>query len=362
MFEKIHKRILFPAVCFFLAPAAAPAQPVDFLKWEKLPAIPDQQGFAGGYAGVCGMMLVFAGGANFPDKRPWEGGTKTWYDKVFTLEPGASEWREAGRLPKKSGYGLSLQLKDGFVIIGGGDAKENFAGVWKVTRAKNGALKFDDWPALPKPLAMLTGAVVKDYIYVFGGLESASVTEAANVFYRISIKNPAAGWETLPPCPGGGRFLATAGAAGGVFYIFSGARPDGTQAKRVWLTDAWSYDPAGGVWKKLADLPRAAVAAPPQAIPAGKRHLLVVGGDNGAQWEIRHPNHKGFPRTVFAYDTASDAWTTAGEAPFSLVTTSMAPWNGGFVIVSGEREPGIRSPEAWKAAVAKVPGAGVSGK
>jgi len=61
--------------------------------------LPDREGFAGSYAGVSGGALIVAGGANFPDKRPWEGGTKIWYDRIFVLEPAASTWRTVGRLP-----------------------------------------------------------------------------------------------------------------------------------------------------------------------------------------------------------------------------------------------------------------------
>lgn len=68
------------------------------LAWRPLPRLPDKEGFAGSFAGVSRGVLLVASGANFPDQRPWEGGTKVWYDRVFALEPGATVWREAGRL------------------------------------------------------------------------------------------------------------------------------------------------------------------------------------------------------------------------------------------------------------------------
>ena len=33
-------------------------------------------------------VLIVAGGANFPDKVPWEGGEKICYDKIFLLAAG----------------------------------------------------------------------------------------------------------------------------------------------------------------------------------------------------------------------------------------------------------------------------------
>ncbi len=329
--------------------ASASEREDPVLSWTQISSIPDKEGFAGSYGGVAGGALVVAGGANFPDARPWEGGTKTWYDKVFVLEPGAKQWRQEGRLPKASGYGLSLPWKDGFLIIGGGDARENFKAVWHVTRAGGTGVRFSALPDLPRPLAMQAGAVVKHYVYVAGGLETPASNEAANVLYRLNLENMASGWETLEPCPGGGRFLATAGAVGDTLYIFGGARPDGSQAKRVWLTDAWSYHPGSG-WKQLASLPHPVVAPPSPAMPAGQAHLLLVGGDDGAQVGLSDPTkHKGFPRGVLAYHATKNTWSNAGEAPFSLVTTTLVPWDGGFVVTGGERMPGVRSTEVWKA-------------
>jgi hypothetical protein len=53
-----------------------------------------------------------AGGANFPEKLPWEGGTKVWHDTVFVLEKPDAAWKVAGKLPRPLGYGASLSTKD----------------------------------------------------------------------------------------------------------------------------------------------------------------------------------------------------------------------------------------------------------
>jgi N-acetylneuraminic acid mutarotase len=61
----------------------------NFFNWKQAKQIPDEDGFAGSYAGVTNAALLVAGGSNFPgNKRPWTGGTKTWYDKIFILEKG----------------------------------------------------------------------------------------------------------------------------------------------------------------------------------------------------------------------------------------------------------------------------------
>ncbi len=42
-----------------------------------------------------------------------------------------------------------------------------------------------------------------------------------------------------------------------------------------------------------------------------------------------------------------DAWSPAGEAPFSRGTVPTAVWGRQVVIPNGEARPGYRSPEVW---------------
>ena len=89
----------------------------------KGPPIPDAHGFAGPFAGVSAGTLVVAGGANFPESYPWEGGSKVWHDRIFLLPEGAGEWTVSNaRLPKALAYGVSVSLPDqnnSIVMLGG---------------------------------------------------------------------------------------------------------------------------------------------------------------------------------------------------------------------------------------------------
>ena len=44
---------------------------------------------------ACGALLV-AGGTNFPEKMPWEGGKKVWYDDVYVLDRSGGRQLTAG--------------------------------------------------------------------------------------------------------------------------------------------------------------------------------------------------------------------------------------------------------------------------
>ena len=92
-----------------------------YLQWAQLPAIPDPVGLAGSFAGVSNGALLVAGGSNFGNGTPWNGGVKTWYDKIFVLEQANGSWKEAGQLPHPLAYGVSCTWQDGVIIAGGND-------------------------------------------------------------------------------------------------------------------------------------------------------------------------------------------------------------------------------------------------
>lgn len=318
------------------------------LEWKSLPSIPDANGFAGSFAGVSGGALIVAGGTNFPDKKVWEGGTKKWYDDVYVLPTPDGEWRKAGKLPKASGYGVSITTDAGVVVIGGGNAIEHFRDV--VLLQWNGrAIHAAPLPSLPKACAFMTGALTGTTIFVCGGIEKPEATAAMDSLWSLNLSDLEAGWKTHDPLPAAGRILAAGGVRDGAFFLFSGAslKPgeDGKPA-REWLKDAWKFSPADG-WKRLADSPRVAVAAP-SPLPGSGAKLLIIGGDDGALVNFEpKAKHPGFPRSVLSYDVAADKWAKEGEVPFSLVTTTAVMWNERIIIPGGEARPGVRSPAVW---------------
>ena len=130
-----------------------------FFSWSQAKAVPDSDGFAGSYAGVSNGALLIAGGANFPGGgRPWSGGVKMWHDRIFVLATPHREWKEAGRLPRAMGYGVSLTYGDGVVCLGGGDAERNYADAF-ILRYTGGRVEIVPLPAiwqLTLPSALIT--------------------------------------------------------------------------------------------------------------------------------------------------------------------------------------------------------------
>ncbi len=341
-----------------------PRQGPSVLQWRQLPDLPDTTGFAGPYAGVDGDTLIVAGGANFPDAPPWEGGAKVWHDRIFIGPAATGPWREiAARLDRPMAYGVSLSVPSrGLLCLGGADAQRHYADAWFLRHeSPSGTVRRIDLPSMPGPTAYACGALVANTVYVAGGCKVPNAKTAQRTLWTLDLSVPQADWRwrEMKPCPGPARMLAVAGALGDAFYLFGGVEivpgDDGLPTRR-YLTDAWSYEPRQG-WQRLADLPRPVTAAPTPAMTFGCSHLAILGGDDGTRFRLGSSlgrKHPGFSRDVLAYHPITDTWTTMGELPLHTtpdsppllppVTTSTVPWQGGYLIPSGEVRPGVRTP------------------
>ncbi|MCH7227701.1 sodium/solute symporter [Haloferula sp. A504] len=321
------------------------------LSWSELPPLPDEHGFAGAFAGVSEGSLVVAGGANFPDGAPWAGGEKVWHDRIFVLPESGTEWREAGRLPRPLGYGVSITTPRGVLCIGGSDSQRHHREVF-LLRAKGSEIETVPLPPLPVPLANMAGSLVGETVHIIGGSVSPDATSASSQHFAFDGSE----WTVLEPLPGPGRILPVAGSRADSLFVFSGASlaadPRGNPV-RTYLHDAWKYD-ISNTWTRLADLPRPAVAAPSPAPAVGASHLLVIGGDDGTLVDFQpKSDHPGFTRGILAYDTVTDTWAPSSELPgpmLSPVTTPVIGWSGGFVVPTGEVRPAVRSPQVLLAA------------
>lgn len=345
-------------MCVVSSPLAA-----DPLEWSEVKPLPDEFGFAGSFAGVSGDSLIVAGGANFPEGYPWDGGTKIYHDRIFVLEKPDGDWRVADeRLPKPVAYGVSITVpsRDSVVCIGGNGAEKTFSDVFELKLDGSG-IKVNPLPSLPVESTTGTGLAFGDTLYFASG-ESGGVTHKRFFKMELGAEKPA--WVELPwPDGAKGRILAVAGQQGSTYYLFGGADLGSDKwDKRTYLSDAWAFDTKTEEWQQLSDLPGHASAGPTPAVASGYSHLLLLGGANREFVEEQRAarpdkngagvEHPGFPKRVLAYHTLTDTWAEVGTMPadhFAPVTVPSVNWNGSFVIPSGEIKPGIRSPQVLMA-------------
>jgi solute:Na+ symporter, SSS family len=327
--------------------------------WSELPPIPDKEGYAGMFAGVSHDVLICAGGANFPDKKPWEGGIKQWYDNIYLLKGETEQWAISGqKLPWNRAYGVTVSYQDRVILIGGSDATGHYADVLSLEN-KNGEIIMDSLPALPEPLANMCGVVIDGVIYIAGGNHTPEgLAEKKLYLLNLRASGEELRWLEGPSWPGPARIQSVAAAHNGMFYLFSGfdlrRKADGT-IERMLLQDAYRYQPdkddfQSGQWQQLPDLPRGAAAAPSPAFTLGMDHIVIPGGlDTGTLKYTDPVNHPGFIPDVIAFNVKSNEWVSQPDMPSGAcrVTAPAAFWKGHWVIPNGEMGPGRRSPKVF---------------
>lgn len=362
------KQLLVVNLVLFMSIANVQAQlcaeKKEIFVWDTLPSLPDTIGFAGLFAGVTDGVLIVAGGSNFPNGgTPWNGGTKTWYNKIFVLENPAGAWKLAGTLPCNLGYGVSISTKKGLFLIGGSNEDGHTATVFLV-RYKQSALTLHRMPSLPFSLANASGTLVGNKLYVAGGLATPASSASEKKFFCFDLNEKNSLWQELPAWPGPSRMLAVAGASGDTFFLFSGTELK--EGKRTYLRDAYSFSEAKG-WIHLKELPFPVVAAPSPAFRSAKNELFIFGGDTGkdaTEAATLKENHPGFSNEVLRYKMKENNWTVSGsvltlkkedaaEAPnnsiWAPVTTPLVVWKNKIVLPGGEVRPGTRTPRVLTA-------------
>lgn len=99
--------------------------------WERhvlpdtAPGVP-QEGVAAAFGGLCGGIPLVAGGTHFPGacanyaQQQWHahaGLAKTWRRELYGFDDG--QWRRLGLLPAPRAHGLSFQVGNALLLVGG---------------------------------------------------------------------------------------------------------------------------------------------------------------------------------------------------------------------------------------------------
>ena len=303
---------------------------------------------AGLAAGVHGGVLIAAGGANFPDKMPWEGGKKAYYEQIFVLKPGDTTWQSAGRLPESRAYAATVSTSEGVLVFGGENADHIFQDtLW--LRWDGQTVVVTRGPALPAPRTSPMAVLLSGRVYLAGGYSPGAVRRSCGDFWRLDLAHPEAGWKTLAPWPGATRAQAVMAALDGAVYLISGLEMTveaGGKPKPTYLNDAFRY--RGDKWERLPDLPWTAVAAPsPAPVTTQPARVWVLGGVDGrlvgnVPRDTRVPDH------IVTFDVASHTWRKTEERwPDPVVTAPAVQFGAAWWIVSGEIMAGVRTTSVW---------------
>lgn len=342
------------------APAPTP------VVWEALPPVPDDVGFGGPFVasleGPTGdSRLLVAGGANFPEGPPWEGGGKVWYADTWVFD--GQGWAAGPPLPEPRAYGAVVHLEGKALLIGGGDGGSATSDVLIAELDGSGAVRFTAGPALPAPSQFLAAGLVDGLVIALGAQRSADASDLVRATWMLDPDDLAAGWVESTPFPGraGLKFVVAAqrnSKGKEALFVYSGevpgaepeSLPDGGRFVPV-SNELWSFEPGAEAWTqhRSPDLQRQGAhgrglgRSAGLAWPTGQSHILFLSGVAAVPLDLPQATRSEFAADVDAYHTLTDTWVRAGSMPRGVVTTGIAPWGEGFAIASGEVRPGVRT-------------------
>lgn len=318
------------------------------LVWTKQSSLPDSLGFAGMFAGTIRDKVFCMGGANFPSGKPWEGGSKQWYDKIFILKK--KQWVEIKeKLPFPLAYGVSVSCKNKIILVGGSN-KIAHSNKVLVCSWNNKKLTIKNYPDLPIPLANMSGLVIDNLLIITGG-SSLPSSIPLKTCLALNLNDIKSGWFEMESWPGPGRIFPVSAGYKGKYYLFSGETKDDNN-KRLILRDAYRLTPKessgkiSGTWEKLEDMPKG-ISAGPSPAPYIKNWGFVFWGgvDRITALHADPITHPGIDKTVFAFDPEHETWkyVQKNNDILSRVTLPTVQFKGRWMYISGEIKPGIRT-------------------
>ena len=327
-------------------------------------------GVSGAFTGKIGNSVVIAGGSDFPDKKPWEGGKKAYYKDIYILDETEGKYYcilSETNLPVPLGNGCSASDGKTLFCFGGCNSTETSETVYAI-RMADGTLQVDSVSRLPEGFIPTAAAIHKNEIYVHG------VQQRKNVLYKFI---PASGkWTRLAGCPDriiseGASLVYQHNGKEEALYLIGGR---GQDSDGLYISSAiWEYLPAHGSWNRKTDMTLDGKISPMMhqaAVPFGSAHIIVIGGDDGNEFIRRlkleeriktctresekdslkkelsraYTDHKGFCNRIFAYHTITGTWTDITESEIPLPVAAGATLiRDKIIIPSGEIHPGIRS-------------------
>ena len=371
---------MIAALLLSLCSVAAPqgATPPAPILWESLPPVPDPVGLGGPFVaalqGADGeQRLLVAGGANFPEAPPWEGGAKVWYAGTWVFD--GEGWASGPPLPGPRAYGAVVHLDGRALLIGGGDSSQATSEVLIAEMDGSGAVRFAAGPALPAPSQFLAAGLVDGRVIALGAQRTGDPSDLVRATWILDPEDMASGWTESAPFPGraGLKFVAAPqrNAEGKeALFVYSGevpgqgpeSLPDGRRFLPV-SNELWSFEPGRETWTQHRSPSSPRSGAHGQAVgrsaglawPTGQSHILFFSGVAAVPLDLPQATRSEITADVDAYHTLTDTWTWEGSMPRGVVTTGIAPWDGGFAIASGEVRPGVRTAEVQWGRVDREP-------
>jgi len=346
----------------------------------QLPPVNNQlhKGLAGAIIGVCQGRIIIAGGSNFDNGYPWQGGIKKYFKDIYwadvksCIESTTFRLLDNVKLPEAIAYGANVSTQNGLYSIGGENEKGELNEVLCITWEDSTA-SIQSAVAYPIPIANSGATNIGTNIYVAGGVSQGMPTSR---FFRLDCSNLKSNWEELAQMPIPLANALVVSQWDGVeqcVYVIGGRIK--TDTVSTFLNTNIKYSPSSNRWtycspvriNGIGDIKLAAGTG----IPFGKDKIIMFSGDPGVIYNqvealiyamqalpegfernrLKHikdslqQNHPGFSDAIIGYSTLSDGYKMIGRLEgHPQVTTTAILVDDMVFIPSGEIRPGVRTP------------------
>ena len=344
-------------------------------------------GYAGPINGISNEVLIVSGGANFPDKMPWEGGKKSYSKTIHVLEKCKDQytWNNEVKsvLPEAIAYCGSTSTDLGVVYVGGenenGLSNKSYLLKWNAAKKEVEAKVLPDFPFA---IANISLTHIGNVVYAVGGDE---VSKSSDFFACLDLNESNPKWKTLPNLPlalANAVVIAQKGKNGINIYVVGGRTKTASGISDLHNT-TFVYDVKNQSWNTAATISDGKSSTNFSAgagVAVGSHSVLIVGGDDGVIFhqietylsqiaqagseELKAEliakknklvtNHPGFFNGILLYNTLTNEWSKVGELPFlPHVTTPAVLWDKKIILSNGEIKPGIRTPNVMLGTIKK---------
>ncbi len=332
-------------------------------------------------------QIIYAGGANFPDKLGFEGGTKAYYDEIMLFDSEVNQWKIIGKLSYPVAYGVSINIGEKTLWLGGNNASEIFTNAYAISYSDT--LKIETFPSLPVKMDNFAGCSIHNMVFVGGGNQNG---KPSNDVYFIDVKKDKE-WTKLTAYPGLPRvqlIMTALETSNDVeVYILGGFnggdsinRPSVALQILKYSCNKKEWTEVGNQKDNESNKPFSLVGA--TAMPIDNRYILCLGGVNydvfleaiSAQYDIANDKsitdeerskrnfefskeymlqpleYYKFNSACRIFDTATGTWKTIKKSPNAArAGATLVYKDKTFYNVQGELKPGVRSNKTWKGVV-----------
>ncbi len=334
---------------------------------NKLPAEGSQvnPGVAGPVVGVINGQLLIAGGANFPDGLPWEGGKKAYQRSAYLYTISDNQLHLNSEFALSEGFAYSANYSDGDCLYsaGGEDEEGAIDQVYAYRLNDENRLIRDTLAHLPMNLTNGGLVAIDNHLYFIGGENSEMVSDK---IYFLDFNGEEVGWKNYLSLPYPISNAVVVSNKKDKIYI-AGGRKKNLNAKSDIYDELLEIDIPSRTIASIAKLPRALAAGSGVYF---QDQIILFGGDDAStfhqvedalakigttsdqtkkdsliaaknQLQVKHP---GFRKEVISFDIKNKQWKELGQIPDLSPVTTTAVLNDHLIIIpSGEIRAGVRT-------------------